>query len=109
MLWKCLVCGLIHEGPEAPEKCAKCSSPKEKFVALTEDEAKKIYASDRTNDIHMEIIRLTMKIAELADEGIKINLDPACVSVFKQAKQEGWVIKQRCKAELAGHVAKGKW
>ncbi len=109
MLWKCSVCGLVHEGPEAPEKCPKCGQLKEKFNALSEDDAKKIYASDRTNDIHMEIIKLTMKISELADEGIKLNLDPACVSLLTQAKQEAWVIKQRCKAEIAGHVGKGKW
>ncbi|MDP3129989.1 MAG: rubredoxin, partial [Bacillota bacterium] len=35
MLWKCSVCGLVHEGPEAPEKCPKCGAPKEKFVALS--------------------------------------------------------------------------
>jgi len=109
MLWKCSICGLVHEGPEAPEKCPKCGHPKEKFNALSEDDAKKIYAADRTNDIHMEIIKLTMKISELADEGIKINLDPPCVALLKQAKQEAWVIKQRCKAEIAGHVSKGKW
>jgi rubredoxin len=109
MLWKCSVCGYVHEGPEAPEKCPKCGAPKEKFVALTEEETKKIYASDRTNDIHMEIIKLAMKISDLADEGIEINLDPPCVSILKQAKQEAWVIKQRAKAEIAGHVARGKW
>ncbi|OHE42313.1 MAG: rubredoxin [Tenericutes bacterium GWF2_57_13] len=109
MLWKCSVCGLVHEGPEAPEKCPKCGAPKEKFVALSDDDAKKVYASDRTNDIHMEIIRLSMKIADLADEGVKLNLDPACVSTFRQAKNEVWIIKQRSKAELAGHMAKGKW
>jgi rubredoxin len=109
MLWKCSVCGYIHEGNEAPDKCPKCGAPKEKFIALSEDDAKKIYASDRTNDIHMEIIRLAMKITELAEEGIRIKLDPPCVSVFEHAKNEAWVLKQRSKAELAGHVARGKW
>ena len=109
MLWKCSVCGYVHEGPEAPDKCPKCGQPKEKFVALSEDDAKKIYASDRTNDIHMEIIRLAMKITELAQEGIVINLDPPCVALFEKAKHEAWILKQRCKAELAGHMSRGKW
>ena len=26
MLFKCSVCGYIHEGPEAPEKCPKCGA-----------------------------------------------------------------------------------
>lgn len=109
MLFKCSVCGYIHEGEEAPERCPKCGVPKEKFIALTEDEAKKVYDSNRTNDIHMSIVKLAMEIEKLAKEGIEINLDPPCLSLFKQARDEAWVIKQRSKAEIAGHVSKGKW
>jgi hypothetical protein len=57
----------------------------------------------------MEIIRLAMKIVNLAKEGIEINLDPPCVAVFKKAYDEAWVIKQRSKAEIASHFGKGKW
>ena len=32
--WKCTVCGYIHEGDEAPEKCPVCKQPKEKFVEI---------------------------------------------------------------------------
>ena len=109
MLWKCSVCGYVHSGSEAPGKCPKCGSPKEKYTALSEADAKKVMDSDRTNDIHMQIIKLAMKIKDLAKEGIDINLDPPCVALFKQAHDEAWVIKQRSKAEIAGHVAKGKW
>lgn len=109
MLWKCEVCGFMHEGEDAPDVCPKCWAPKEKFVALREEEAKKVYDSDRTNDIHLQIISLAMQIKELAKEGIEINLDPPCVALFKQAHDEAWVIKQRSKAEIAGHVSKGKW
>lgn len=109
MLWKCTVCGYLHEGDEPYEVCPKCGAPKDKAVQLTEEEAKKVFASDRTNDIHMEIINLAMKIKDLAKEGIEINLDPACVSDFKKAHDEAWIIKERSKAELAGHMGKGKW
>ena len=109
MLWKCSVCGFMHEGAEAPEVCPKCGAPKEKFAALADEDAKKVYMSDRTNDIHMEIIKLSMKIKELALEGLEIKLDPPCVAVFEKARDEAWVIKQRSKAELAGHMTKGKW
>ena len=109
MLWKCTVCGFLHEGPDAPDKCPKCGAPKEKFEAMAEEDAQKIYMSDRTNDIHMEIIELAMKITDLAKEGIEINLDPPCVALFQQAHDEAWVILQRCKAEIAGHVSRGKW
>lgn len=109
MLWKCSVCGYMHEGNEAPDKCPKCGAPKDKFNALTDEEAKKVYDSDRTNDIHMEIATLAMRIEALAKEGIEINLDPPCVALFNNAKDEAWVLKQRCKAEIAGHMSRGKW
>ena len=59
MLWKCSVCGYLHDGSEAPETCPKCGAPREKFTALSAEDAEKVYNSVRTNDIHMEIIRLT--------------------------------------------------
>lgn len=109
MLWKCTVCGMIMEGKEAPEKCPKCGAPKEKFVQLTEEEASKVYKSERTNDIHVEIIELSNQIFELCKEGIDLNLDPPCVDLFTKAKDEIYIIKQRSKAEIAGHIGKGKW
>lgn len=108
-LFKCSVCGYMHEGQEAPEVCPKCGSPKEKFEMMSEEDADKVYLSDRTNDIHMEIINLAMAISDLAEEGMEINLDPNCYGVFEKAMEEAWTIKQRSKAEIAGHVGKGKW
>ena len=37
----CTVCGYVHEGDEAPEKCPLCGAPKSKFKELTADEALK--------------------------------------------------------------------
>jgi rubredoxin len=108
-LWKCGVCGYVHEGEDAPLNCPKCGAPKEKFTLLDQEAAEKIYKSDRTNDIHMELIELSGKIDALCKEGIEIALDPPCVDVFKKAKDESWIIKQRSKAEIQGHMGKGKW
>lgn len=108
-LFRCGVCGFIYEGEEAPDICPKCGAPKEKFVILTNEDADKIYKSDRTNDIHMELVTLTTKIVELCKEGIEINLDPPCVMDFEKAKDEAWIIKQRAKAEIESHMKKGKW
>ncbi len=108
-LFKCTVCGYIAEGEVAPEKCPKCNVGADKFVELSGEDAEKIYSADRTNDIHMEIIALASKIEALCKEGIEINLDPNCLGAFNKAKNEVWVIKQRSKAEIAGHVGKGKW
>ena len=35
----CTVCGYIHEGDEAPEKCPLCGAPKSKFKEVVADEA----------------------------------------------------------------------
>lgn len=35
--FKCTVCGYIHEGNEAPEKCPLCKAPKSKFVEIKEE------------------------------------------------------------------------
>ncbi|MCF0164095.1 MAG: NADH peroxidase [Bacteroidales bacterium] len=32
--WICTVCGYVHEGPEAPEKCPLCKAPKDKFKEM---------------------------------------------------------------------------
>ena len=37
----CTVCGYVHEGDEAPEKCPLCGAPRSKFKELTPDEALK--------------------------------------------------------------------
>ena len=29
----CQVCGYVHEGESAPDKCAQCQAPAEKFTA----------------------------------------------------------------------------
>ena len=108
-LFKCNVCNYIHEGESAPDKCPKCGQPKEQYVELSAEAAALVYKSERTNDIHMEMISLTEKMVKLAKEGIEINLDPNCVLSFTQARNEAYVIKQRSKAELEGHMKKGKW
>lgn len=108
-LFKCSVCGYVHQGEDAPDICPKCGMPKDKFVELSAEDAEKIYKSDRTNDIHMELIVMADKIVKLCKEGIDINLDPPCVSAFEKARNEAWVVKQRSKAELEGHMKKGKW
>ena len=37
----CTVCGYVHEGDEAPEKCPQCNAPKSKFKELDDTEVLK--------------------------------------------------------------------
>lgn len=108
-LFKCSVCSLVYEGENAPDKCPKCGQSKEQFVELSSEAAALVYKSERTNDIHMEIIALTDKIVKLAKEGNDLNLDPNCVLSFTKAIGEAYAMKQNAKAELENHMKKGKW
>lgn len=108
-LFKCTVCGYTYEAEEAQETCLKCGAPKDKHEELSEEDAKKIYASDETNDLHMELVNLASTISDLCEAGIEINLDPGCVGVFEKAHQMAWNIKQLAKAEMETHMKKGKW
>jgi len=38
MKWICSVCGYVHEGPEAPEKCPQCGVPATRFNAVEESQ-----------------------------------------------------------------------
>ena len=108
-LFKCSVCGYVHEGDAAPAKCPKCGAPAEKFEELSAEAADKIYRSDLTNALHMELISLAEQMISVCEEGIEDDLDPNCVTAFNNAMNEAWIIKQRSKAELAGHMSRGKW
>ncbi len=44
--WKCTVCGYVHEGEEAPDKCPLCKQPKEKFKLV--EEPKNPYSGTQT-------------------------------------------------------------
>lgn len=108
-MWECSICGYVHQGEEAAEKCPKCGAPKEKFVELSADKVELIEKSQRTNLLEMELISVMETITDMCDEGIEINLDPGCLNLFKKAKNEALIMKGILKAELKTHITKGKW
>lgn len=108
-MWKCSVCGYVWDGDEAPDQCPKCGAPKEKFDQLSEEAAAKIERSRFTNSLHMSLYALLNNAIEIAQAGIEDALDPACVKIFEQVLQEARISQQRIKAELEGHMNKGKW
>ena len=46
---------------------------------------------------------------DVAEDGIDDNLDPDCVKIFAQALEQAEILQQSIKAELQGHMNKGKW
>jgi rubrerythrin len=37
VVWRCLNCGYVHEGTEAPESCPACAHPQAHFELLAEN------------------------------------------------------------------------
>ena len=108
-MFKCTICGYIHDGDAAPESCPKCGAPAEKFKKVADDAAALIDRSRHTNGLHMQLINIFEEVFAIADEGIQDDLDPACVKIFTRVQADASELVQSMKAELAGHMSKGKW
>ncbi len=108
-IWKCGVCGYLHDGEAAPENCPKCGAPRDKFTELAPEAVELVKKSRRTNDIHMEVAGLLDRVYALSQEGININLDPGCKAIFEKAQASSHTLRQQIKAELQTHMSKGKW
>lgn len=107
-MWRCTVCNFTMDGA-MPERCPKCGAPQDKFIQLEENQVELITRSAKTNDLHMELSALMDDVLAVAKEGQADNLDPGCVKVFTVAVEQAAIIKQMIRAEIQGHVGKGKW
>lgn len=108
-MWKCGVCGYIHDGENAPENCPKCGATQDKFAALEKDAADLIERSRYTNQLLAALMGLGEELEGIALEGIEDDLDPGCVNLFKYALKAGIEIQQSAKAEIQTHVSRNKW
>jgi predicted nucleic acid-binding Zn-ribbon protein len=108
-MWRCGSCGYIWDEEEPPDNCPKCGARKEKFVELEDKAIELVERSRFTNSLHMQLALLMEQVMDVAEDGIDDNLDPACVKIFKRALAEAEMIQQSIKAELQGHMNKGKW
>ena len=107
--WKCGGCGFIHDGDSAPGTCPKCGAPKEKFALLDDAAAGLVERSRHTNALHARMVALGREMEGVCKDGIKDNLDPGCVAVFKKAQAYSWEIMKLSMTEMQGHMGKGKW
>ena len=103
----CSVCGYMHEGSEAPEKCPQCGAPKEKF---NKQEGEGLVFADGH----------TVGVAKGVDpeilEGLRLNFNGECTEVgmylamSRQADREGFPevaeAYKRIAFEEAEHAAK---
>ena len=108
-MWRCDVCGYLHEGDEAPEVCVKCGAPREKFVLLDEEEAEMMHDAVRTREQYQRIFALLTEVLEVAQEGIELDMDEGCNRIFNQTKEEVSGVHQMIKDELAGYAQHCVW
>lgn len=109
MMWKCSVCGYVHDGENPPESCPKCGAPKEKFEKISEEASRLIERSRFSNSLHMALHDVLETLIDIGEAGIEDNLDPGCVAIFTKARDEARVLQQMIKAEIVIHINKGKW
>ncbi|MBU2634104.1 MAG: rubredoxin [Nanoarchaeota archaeon] len=108
-LFRCNICGYIHDGDEAPDKCPKCGAPKEQFTEIETDKAGSIEKSRKTNEMHVAIMSIFAKLQKWAKTIKEENLDPNCVALADKVLKDTYETIQSIKAELEAHMKKGKW
>ena len=109
MNWKCGVCNLIWNGDAPPETCPKCASPGEKYAELTDDEWALIERARFTNELYMRLLAMIPEIEQIAEGGVEDDLDPWCRSLHERILEDVRFWKNSIRAEINGHVNKGKW
>jgi len=103
------MCGYVHDGKEAPDKCPKCGAPKEQFAKITADAEALLLKSRKTNEMHAAMMSLYQKLAKWAKVVKEEELDPNCVKIADRVLKDSHETIQSIKAELESHMKKGKW
>ena len=106
MKWVCSVCGYVHEGPEAPEKCPQCKVPGSKFK---KQEGEKSWAAEH-------VVGVANGAPEEIIEGLRANYMGECTEVgmylamARVAHREGYpeigLYWEKAAWEEAEHAAK---
>ena len=106
MKWVCSVCGYVHEGPEAPEKCPQCKVPANKFK---KQEGEKSWAAEH-------VVGVAKGVSEEIIQGLRENFQGECTEVgmylamARVAHREGYpeigLYWEKAAYEEAEHAAK---
>ena len=71
MKWVCSICGYVHEGPEAPERCPVCKAPASKFVRQAEE---RVWTAEH-------VIGVASDAPEEIKQGLRENFTGECTEV----------------------------
>ena len=104
--WVCPVCGYVHEGDEAPEKCPQCGVPGSKF---TEQKGEMSWAAEH-------VVGIAKGVDEKIIEGLRANFNGECsevgmyLAMARVAVREGYpeigLYWEKAAYEEAEHAAK---
>ncbi len=108
-MWRCEICGYLHEGEEPPDICPKCGYPKENFKLLDEEEAEMMRDALATREKYAQIYDHLEAIQTIAQEGIDLDLDEGCNEIFGKTQTDIENIRSTIKEELAGHAQDCIW
>ena len=102
----CSVCGYVHEGDSAPEKCPQCGVPASKFVEQKGDMS---WAAEH-------VVGVASDVAEEIKEGLRANFNGECCEVgmylamarvaFREGYPEIGLYWEKAAYEEAEHAAK---
>lgn len=105
MKWVCSVCGYVHEGTEAPEKCPVCKAPASKFIKQEEG---KTWAAEH-------VLGVASDAPEEIKNGLREMFNGECAEVgmylamSRVAIREGYpeigAFYEKAAMEEAGHAA----
>jgi len=106
MKYVCQVCGYVHEGDSAPEKCPVCNAPAEKFTAQTG-------AMERDAE---HVVGVAQGVSEDIIEDLRANFNGECTEVgmylamarvaFREGYPEIGLYYEKAAYEEAEHAAK---
>ena len=103
----CSVCGYVHEGDAAPERCPQCKVPSEKFNEVKEEQ--RMWAAEH-------VVGVAQGVSEEILEGLRANYMGECTEVgmylamARVAHREGYpeigLYWEKAALEEAEHAAK---
>ena len=106
MKWVCSVCGYVHEGPEAPEKCPVCKVPASKFNKV---EGEMTWAAEH-------VLGVAQGVPQDIIDGLRANFEGECsevgmyLAMARVAHREGYpeigLYWEKAAYEEAEHAAK---
>ena len=102
----CSICGYVHEGDSAPEKCPQCGAPSEKFI---EQKSEMSWAAEH-------VVGVAQGVDPEIIEGLRMNFTGECTEVgmylamSRVAHREGYpeigLYWEKAAYEEAEHAAK---